>query len=433
MQDMQAKRVTVMGLGRFGGGIGVTRWLASQGSDVLVTDLEKPEDLAASVAQIQPLIDSGSVTLRLGGHNVSDFTTRDLIIASPAVPRPWDNRFLRAAQAAGIPITTEIQLLIERLPNPHRVIAVTGSAGKSTTTAMIAHALEHTGHRAVLGGNIGGSLLATLNDLTSDTWVVLELSSFMLHWLEATFKQHPQRVPHIAILTNISENHVDWHDSMAHYEACKKSIYQLQNGDDAVVFGPSLESLASRCRHQAVVADPSSFTAALAVPGAHNVENAAVALAACRLAVPETPLPALVDAIRSFPGLSHRLQLVAEYRRPGSAQATALPIRFYNDSKSTTPESALRAIDSLAELAGMTSRRIHLIAGGYDKHSDLSPVAHTSDRLAGLYTIGATGPAIATAARKAAGENAPVHECGTLTAAFDTAWKRLRPGDALLL
>ncbi|MEO1130329.1 MAG: Mur ligase family protein, partial [Planctomycetota bacterium] len=177
MQSFDGARVTVMGLGRFGGGLGVTRWLAEQGADVLVTDLALAEQLDDSIASIRDLIDDGSVELRLGGHNISDFTTCDVVIANPAVPKPWENRFLRAAEAAGIPITTEIRLTVERLPNRDHTIGVTGTAGKSTTSAMIAHLLRDQGKRVWLGGNIGGSLLANLHVMTGDDFVVLELSS----------------------------------------------------------------------------------------------------------------------------------------------------------------------------------------------------------------------------------------------------------------
>ncbi|MGB1126494.1 MAG: UDP-N-acetylmuramoyl-L-alanine--D-glutamate ligase, partial [Phycisphaeraceae bacterium] len=133
------KQVTVMGLGRFGGGIGVTRFLVDRGADVLVTDKDDAEKLSKSVEQIQDLIDAGRVTLRLGEHNVSDFTTCDFVVVNPAVPP--GNRFVRAAEAAGIEVTTEMRLLVQRLPNRLRTIGVTGSAGKSTVTAMIGHVL----------------------------------------------------------------------------------------------------------------------------------------------------------------------------------------------------------------------------------------------------------------------------------------------------
>src|SRR4051794_17789692 len=186
MAEFDSKTVTVMGLGRLGGGAGVTRWLVSQGAQVLLTDLEPADKLKTSLEGIQELVDSGSVTLRLGEHNVSDFTTCDLVIANPAVPKPWENRFLRAAKAAGIPVTTEIELSVRRLDRS-RVIGVTGSAGKSTTAALIAHMLTECGEAVVFGGNIGGSLLGTTaseHGLSVPPWVVLELSSFMLHWLD---------------------------------------------------------------------------------------------------------------------------------------------------------------------------------------------------------------------------------------------------------
>ncbi|MEO0515632.1 MAG: hypothetical protein AAF086_10140, partial [Planctomycetota bacterium] len=141
MTEYQDKKITVMGLGRFGGGVGVTRFLAERGADVLVTDTLSAEELKDSIAQLSDLAPgSGEITYRLGEHNVSDFTTCDLVVVNPAV-KP-DNRFVRAAQAAGIPITSEIRLLVKHLPNRLRTIGITGSAGKSTTTAMVHHILK---------------------------------------------------------------------------------------------------------------------------------------------------------------------------------------------------------------------------------------------------------------------------------------------------
>ncbi|MGE3109197.1 MAG: UDP-N-acetylmuramoyl-L-alanine--D-glutamate ligase [Phycisphaerales bacterium] len=424
MTDVSAKRVTVMGLGRFGGGVGVTRWLADRGADVLVTDLEPADSLKASINALSDLVDSGRVTLRLGEHNVCDFTTADLIIANPAVPRPWENRFLRAAAAASIPVTTEIELAIDRLPNRGNVIAVTGSVGKSTTSAMIAHGLNATGRRAHLAGNIGGSLLQDLGQVAHADWVVLELSSFMLYWLEDAFARH-RRAPHIAVLTNLSPNHLDWHASLAHYESCKRYIYKFQNPDATAIFGPSLAHLAAECEQRAVVAAPRDFRLSPRIPGAHNVENAAVALTACRAACPDESPDQLAAAIADFGGLPHRLQLVREMSRPHSSA----PIRFFNDSKSTTAESAVRAVEAIADMPGMSIGRIHLIAGGYDKGADLSPVSHLAPRLGALYTVGVTGPSLAAACDA----TAIVHECGTIAEAVRRAWTRLRPGDALLL
>ncbi len=434
MTDLAGKRVTVMGLGRFGGGIGVTRWLCSQGADVLVTDADPAAKLADSLAQIQPLIDSGQISLRLGEHNVSDFTTTDLVVANAAVPKPWENHFLRAATAAGIPITTEISLTIDalRARGVHRTVGITGSAGKSTTTAMIFHALttsvaHHPTSDIFMGGNIGGSLLADLDRITDRSIVILELSSAMLYWLEQTLA--PEWSPQVAVITNVSPNHIDWHGEFDHYAASKRHLIEHQRSGDTAILGEPLWQWRVATHAHAERIDAASFTAPLLLPGDHNRTNAAGALAACRALVPEADPAVLAQAIAAFPGLAHRLQLVAETKL---LSRTGDPVRFYNDSKSTTPESALKAIAALEGIPGFSRSKLHLIAGGYDKGSDLTPIAQLGPQLAGLYTIGVTGPSIARAARLSEPRD-KVFECDTLAVAFNTALKHLRPGDALLL
>ncbi len=450
MLEVAGKRVTVMGLGRFGGGVGVTRWLAAQGAEVLVTDLDPADKLAASVAQVQDLADRGAVTLRLGGHNVSDFTTCDVVVANPAVPRPWENRFLRAARAAKIPVTTEIRLLVERLPSRRHTIGVTGSAGKSTTTAMIAHVLRRTAGagRVHTGGNIGGSLLGELDRIRDGDWVVLELSSAMLYWLGRGVGYEGARgwSPSVAVITNITPNHTDWHGTFEHYAHSKQEIFRYQEPCDAVVeaVGPG----ASASAHPHAWSAGATSTAVhvrldellprvwppalrLRVPGEHNRRNALLAavVAACQRAErlpgepPDDAVRAVLPLLEDFAGLPHRLQFVGQ--RAG--------VRCYNDSKCTTPEAALLAVAAFADDPGAT--RVHLIAGGYDKGSDLSAVARLATgehALAGLYTIGRTGPTIAAAARKA-GARDNVFECGTLDSAVREALSRARPGDVLLL
>ena len=413
MREFEGKRVTVMGLGRFGGGLGVTRWLASQGADVLVTDLEPAEKLAESVAKLKDLIDAGSVTLRLGEHNVSDFTTRDLIVANPAVAKPWDNRFLRAAIAAKVPVTTEIELLVHRLPDRHRTIGVTGTAGKSTTASLIAHILKECGQRVALGGNIGGSLLG--EDL-NDTWVVLELSSFQLHWLQAWS-------PHIAVVTNIASNHVDWHGSMEHYTASKRVLLDDQEQGDVAVFGDrSVLEWRTRAGVRRIVIGQPDRVQGLRLPGAHNQTNAACAVSAVlALGIPGLDRDRAAAAARTYGGLPHRLQLVH----------TARGVRYYNDSKSTTPEATALAVNTLgSEREDGCPVHVHLIAGGYDKGSNLEPIADSADYLSGLYTIGATGDGIAAMAEQWSGV---VHRCGTLERAVQAAAERAQEGDAILL
>jgi UDP-N-acetylmuramoylalanine--D-glutamate ligase len=429
MPDLENKRITVMGLGRFGGGVGVTRWLASQGAQVLVTDLEPADKLTDSIREIQDLIEAGCVTLRLGEHNVSDFTTCDLVIANPAVPKPWDNRFLRAAHAAGIPVTTEIRLLVEQLLRRERTVAITGSAGKSTTSAMIHHILAKCGRDAVLGGNIGGSLLNQLpgatarpravpeHPITPTTFVVLEVSNAMLYWLgEGSGSPPCTWSPHVAVVTNVTNNHTDWHGSFEHYLACKKRLVAHQQSGDTAILGESLADWTLPRGVNRTLIPQSAGVSGLLVPGRHNELNAAMAVAAALAIDPTLTRAQAEQAARTFPGLPHRLQLVAV--RDG--------VRYYNDSKGTTPESCLLAV---AAFGDVRSTRIHLIAGGYDKKSDLSPVAKLAPQLAGLYTIGKTGPAIAAAAPPGSG----VTECQTLENALAAINGRAKPGDIVLL
>lgn len=429
--DLAGKRVTVMGLGRFGGGVGVARYLVKQGADVLVTDTLPAEQLKESVAQLDGL----PIEYRLGEHNVSDFTTCGLVVANPAV-KP-DNRFLRAAQAANIPITSEIRLLVEALPNRLRTIGVTGTAGKSTTTAMIGHILRKAypqppappGDRSTatataapwiwVGGNIGGSLLDHVDEIGPDDWVVLELSSFMLHGLREGAHFHGWS-PHIAVVTNISPNHLDWHGSFVDYAADKRVILDYQDTDrGSAVFGPGLHNTLDhrvrdmRFREQADVrANP---RIELLLPGFHNQLNATLACDAAQCAGVDWVSAA--QALADFPGLPHRLQFVLEHNG----------VRYYNDSKCTTPEAAELAIRSFEPGTA------HIILGGYDKGSDLKPLAgFASEHCAGIYTIGVTGEVIATAAQ-AASAVCEVVRCETLDVAIREAVNRAKPGQVVLL
>lgn len=442
MIDLSDKRVTVMGLGRFGGGVGVTRFLAGQGARVLVTDLSREDELQESVAQIRPLFDRGIVELRLGGHNVADFTTCDLVVANPAVPKPWDNRLLRAALAANVPLTTEIGLLISRLPSVDRVIAITGSVGKSTTTAMIAHALSAAlgEGRVVLGGNLGGTLLNDLDRIGPETHVVLELSSAMLYWLALSNEDglirelsadtqaltRPKFAPGLAVVTNLAPNHADWHGTLEHYAASKLALLGAMTPIQTAILGdPSVDSWRTDTNARVLGPDLPRFPEdpPMVLPGAHNRHNAAVAHQACIAAIGDGYTAPLAAAIANFPGLAHRLQFVLEHRG----------VRFYNDSKSTTPESALRAVEAVAETLDTGTSGIHLIAGGYDKKIALDAVAALAPSLAGLYTIGQTGSTLAVAARSTGVPAGRVHECQTLERAFMTATEHAKAGHAILL
>lgn len=425
MLELEGKRVTVMGLGRFGGGVGVTRFLCAYGADVLLTDLQPADKLANSLDQLRDLIDAGTVTLRLGEHNVSDFTNTDLVVANPAVPKPWDNRFLRAASAASVPITTEIRLLCERLPNRAHVIGVTGTAGKSTTSAMIAHILKADGRTVHFGGNIGGSLLPELDNITPEDWIVLELSSAQLYWLGrgVGYPEAPAWSPGVAVITNIAPNHLDWHADMAHYAESKMRILEpLSDADTAIVgTGVTLHiTNHERTRRMRLFDHTMVGECRLRLPGAHNRVNAAVAIQAAAAAG--------IDAgcahasLSTFEGLPHRLQLVEV---DGS-------FRAFNDSKCTTPEACALAVRAFDETGEVGRAHIHLICGGYDKKIDLAPMIEAASGCAGVYTIGATGPEIARRINLAHGH---AKHCESLDNAVEQAMHAINAsgGSAVLL
>lgn len=414
-----------MGLGRFGGGLGVTRFLLSQGCRVLLTDKLPADQLTA---QLQPLageVAAGKLSLRLGGHSEGDFSSTDLVVANPAVAAPWRDPYLLAAAGAGIPITTEISLLVERLPAGVRTVAITGSAGKSTTTALTHHILSAVlPARAWVGGNLGGSLLPDLPAMKAGDAIVLELSSAMLWWLSGAAELHGPRAkqsplqPHVAMVTSFAPNHLDWHGEECHYRRSKQHLLTTLGPGSLAILGPGAADWPTPPIAARRIIDeltPLSTLPTLRIPGLHNLRNAHMALAAVHHLLPGLPHADAVAAASSFRGLPHRLCLVHE--SPDG-------VRFYDDSKSTVPEATILAVDALQPA------RVHLIAGGYDKKLDLSSIARRAADLASLTTIGATGEALAESAARVS--PAAEHHA-TLERAMQRIHSIIRPGDLVLL
>ena len=214
--DYRNRRITVMGLGSFGGGLGAVKFLAARGARLTITDSRPAEKLADSLAELKHLpIDCW----RLGEHREEDFLQAELVVVNPAVP--WRHPLLATCRHHGIPLTSEMNLFWQH--NRGAVFAVTGSNGKSTTTALLHSILSRGSRRCWLGGNLGKSLLPDVEAIEPDDRVVLELSSFQLADLNRL-----QVSPQVAIVTNFAANHLDWHGKLAHYRAAKQTILRWQ-------------------------------------------------------------------------------------------------------------------------------------------------------------------------------------------------------------
>jgi UDP-N-acetylmuramoylalanine--D-glutamate ligase len=345
--EWQGRRVTIMGLGHFGGGLAAARWLARQGAEVTVTDLADEAVLARSLGALS---DVPIARFCLADHREADFRRADAVVVNPAV-RP-DDPFLQTARAAGARLTSEIELFLEACPAP--VIGVTGSNGKSTTAAMTVAILEADGRTAWLGGNIGSSLLEQVDEIGPDDCVVLELSSFQLHHLSANVP-----MPQVAVVTNCLPNHLDWHGSYDLYRTAKQRILAGQRAGDLAVLNtsdPEVCTWAGLVRGRQIPLIPPDEIPILAVPGEHNRIDAACAASAAMAA--GCTREAVRRALESFCGLSHRLESIAVVEGRW----------FYDDSSSTTPDSTIAALEALEAPPW-------LLAGGRDKGLDFGRLA----------------------------------------------------------
>ncbi len=402
VRDWTGRRVTVMGLGRHGGGIGAVRFLAQRGAQVTVSDAAHAAELTESLSAIADL---PIHALKLGGHDERDFRAAEYVVVNPAV-RPG-HPCLAAARLSGAVITSEIELFLER--SPSQIIAVTGSNGKSTTVTMLAEILRAAGRRAWLGGNLGGSLLGELDAMAADDWVVVELSSFQLAHLGV-------QVPPVALaaITNCTPNHLDWHGSFAAYAAAKRRLLRsVQTPAILNPFDPLVGSWSNR-RDDGTVRRWFGELPELAVPGQHNRQNAACAAAAAEVAGVKRSI--IVRSLANFAALEHRLQGVA----------TIGGVRYYNDSKSTSPGATIAALDAIPG-------PIWLLAGGVSKAVPLDPWScHVVQRARGAGLFGAARDELrASLARQCAGFRAT--SCETLAEALDWCRQQAQAGDAILL
>jgi UDP-N-acetylmuramoylalanine--D-glutamate ligase len=402
----------VMGLGRFGGGVDVVKFACEKGARAIVTDLAKPEALAESVAQLKGF----DIEYHLGSHEPADFERADIVVVNPAVP--LDNRFVQIARKAGRKVTSQIELFFELCPA--MIIGITGANGKSTTTALTAHLLRSQfGNHVWLSGNIGNEpMLTILDQIKPDDLVVLEISSFQIEQL-AQSKYAPQ----VALLTNLTPNHLDRYKTFENYCKAKELIFQHQKLDKnqpAVSIFNDEDEVGSQwdagrvCVKFSSDLVPSGMRAAYGLPGRAYLANLAAALAVARsFGVTDKQI------IRSLPGfkaLPHRLQLVAEIRG----------VCWYNDSKATTPDSAIVALEAFDSPV--------IIAGGYDKHIPFDEFGRkVSQKAKAAILIGQTAQAIAKTIQINPRNHADVRFAKTLEEAVKMADGLAKSGDVVVL
>ncbi|MBT3605165.1 MAG: UDP-N-acetylmuramoyl-L-alanine--D-glutamate ligase [Candidatus Latescibacteria bacterium] len=425
-QGLSGKRVLVMGLGLFGGGVGATRFLVRKGAEVVVTDLRSEGELASSLQALAGL----PVQFKLGGHDVDDFRHADLVVANPAVPR--SSPFLLAAEEANVPITTEICLFVRHCPA--KIIGVTGSSGKTTTTMLIGEILKRVDARTLVGGNMGRSLLGDVDQIDLDVPVVLELSSFQLDRLGEL-----KWSPNIAVVTNFAPNHIDVHGSLDAYRNAKRNIlthqtsddWAILNADDAEVFGWNhfgeriSFGLTNDCGTGVFIHDdticsevhgqvePICAVNALQLPGQHNVANA---MAAVGTAIAwGVPLSEIQPALQSFSGVPHRLERIAVIN----------DVTYVNDSIATSPDRTLVALEAV-------DGKCILIAGGYDKKIAFDNLGEAiASNVEHLILQGQTAQAIASVVPDCA--TTQTHFVKDLSAAVSLASSLAVPSSTVLL
>ncbi len=321
-------------------GVALALHLTAEGQKVRVVDRRPAAELQSTLDQMPSGVD-----LHLGGYDGSALVGIDIVYASPGVP--WDSELLNQARAKGISVSSEIDLFLKLCRGT--VVGITGTNGKTTTTALTGVVLSAGKRPVIVGGNIGDTVLDRVSEITPEHWVVLELSSFQLESVE-----RPRL--HVGVILNITPDHLDRHRSLVRYVDLKaRAIEFAEPGDFAVLNGRDdlVRGLASRTRAHVVWFDQHLPLPPMPLPGRHNMENALAAAAVGRIA--GLGDATINNAIRSFRGVEHRLELVGEWAG----------VRWYNDSKATNPDAGRVAVNAFP------GAPVILIAGGYGGDFDL--------------------------------------------------------------
>ncbi len=422
--DLRGKRVLVMGLGLQGSGMAAARYAAEQGATVRVTDMKPPEILAPSVQALAGL----PIEFILGRHREEDFLWAEIVIRNPGVPHT--SPYLRLAQEHGAQIEMEIALFF--LACPGRIIGITGTRGKTTTTMLLYEILRKSGAPTVLGGNVAGvETLSLLPYITTNTQVVLELSSWQLEGLA------PHKVsPSVSIMTNVYPDHLNTYSGMEEYAEAKANIFRHQSSADLAVFNydnpwtrrfgeespgntwfTSIQHGGSFARGSSYI-EPFVFTKT-SLAGKHNLENILLATTTARLLGASDK--DIRETVRSFKSVSHRLAEVRVVRG----------VRYINDTTSTTPVAGRVGLEAF-------DAPIVLVAGGSTKHLPLEDWPATIvQRCRDVILLPGSGtdellPALSEEVHRQGKANPVRGVFATFIAAMDAAIAVTRPGDVLL-
>lgn len=352
------KKVLILGLGLNQGGLGAAKFFAKAGAKVKVTDLKTEEQLAPSLEELKQF---PNIEYVLGKHEYSDIDEADLIIRNQAL-KP-QNEYRLYAESQGKKIETDVGVFLDFVKSG-QIIGVTGTKGKSTTSSLIYEVLKAAGKKTIHAGNIGVSVLDSLEQIDEETLVVLEISSFQLE----AFHEHGIS-PKWAVITNIHPDHLDYYGSMENYIASKRVIAQSQSEedylfiwkDDKVVNTPEfLKGLISQIIKYSSTDLPADYQ--LTIPGEHNLTNAAASLAVSKVFKIDEAVA--LKAMKDFPGVEFRLQLVKEWEG----------VKIYNDTAATGPTAALSALNTFKDPI--------MIVGGVDKGLPYEKLAEELDRKA---------------------------------------------------
>jgi len=377
-------------------GVALALHLTAAGEAVRLADRKAASELQSAIEQLPPGVD-----LRVGGYDDRVLDGVDVVYASPGVP--WDSELLNQARVKGIPVSSEIDLFLRLCKGS--VVGITGTNGKTTTTALTGLVLEAGQRPVIVGGNIGDTVLDRLAEITPEHWVVLELSSFQLESVD-----HPHL--HVGVILNITPDHLDRHGTLDRYvdikaRAIEDADYALLNSRD-----PRASRLSARAAGEVVWFDQHQPLPPMPLPGRHNMENALAAAAVGRIAGLSDD--AINEAIRGFKGVEHRLELVGEWAG----------VRWYNDSKATNPDAGRVA------LSAFPGAPVILIAGGYGSDFDLREwVEDVLANTEAVILIGASAGELAEALRV----HPKVIRAETLEQAVSIAAGMARQGSVVLL